>query len=53
MNACAPGHRAQRYQLEHCGERFETPSAEVERTGFAVCPNCSNALKVEWLQARG
>jgi len=40
MNACPlPAHRAQRYQLEHCGERFETPSAEVKGIGFAVCPS--------------
>jgi len=55
MNACStipPGH-AERYQVEHCDERFETPAAEVERTGFALCPICATSLKVEWLEGRG
>jgi len=33
------------------GHEFETPAAEVDRLGYAVC-RCGRRLPVEWIQAR-
>ena len=36
------------YELSHCGNDFEVPAAEADRTGMVVCPKCGASIPVQW-----